>query len=137
MPHQKANEFLTRTVLSFSSRFVKASKPRDEIEAAIAAQMAAAHIAAMRYANRLAHAETLEEEDSAERIFNKLARTFAGLVETRQRYRAASDARALETVPVERDGVGAAAGLKRRRRARASADARGRPRTATRRSGAA
>jgi hypothetical protein len=69
---------------------------------------------------------TLEEQDSAERAFNKLLRTFAGLVEARQRYRAASDAKALETVHVERDGAGAVLGLKRRRRVRASAAARGR-----------
>ena len=100
--------------------------------------MAAAHVAAMRFAHRLAHAETLEEQGSAERTFNKLARTFAGLVEARQRYRAASDAKTVgEGVQIEREGVGAAAGLKRRRRVRASADARGRRQTATRRSGAA
>jgi CHASE3 domain sensor protein len=45
----------------------------------------------MRMANRLAHAETLQEQDSAERAFNKLARTSAALVETFQRYRAASE----------------------------------------------
>jgi hypothetical protein len=100
--------------------------------------MAAAHIAAMRYANRLAHAETLEEEESAERAFNRLARTFAGLVEARQRHRAASDAKMVGNgVQIESDGIGVAAGLKRRRRVRASADERGRRRPASRRSGAA
>ena len=123
--------------IKFLLAFVKASSPRDEIDAALAAQTAAAHVATMRSAKRLAQAETPEEQDSAERAFNKLARTFAGLVEARQRYRAASDARAPEIVHIERDGVGAAAGLKRRRRVRASADARGRRQTATRRSGAA
>jgi hypothetical protein len=124
--------------IKFLLAFVKASSPCDEIDAALAAQMAAAHVAAMKFANRLAHAETLEEQDSAERAFNKLARTFAGLVEARQRYRAASDAKTVgEGVQIERDGVEAAAGLKRRRRVRASADARGRRRPATRRSGAA
>jgi hypothetical protein len=101
--------------IKFLLAFVKASSPCDEIDAALAAQMAAAHVAAMKFANRLAHAETLEEQDSAERAFNKLARTFAGLVEARQRYRAASDAKTVgEGVQIERDGVEAAAGLKRR-----------------------
>jgi hypothetical protein len=117
--------------------FVRACKPRDEIDAALAAQMGAAHVAVMRSANRLAHAKTPAEQDSAERAFNKLARTFADLVEARQRYRATSEARALELVPTERDGVGAAADLTTRRRVRPSADARGRRRTAARRSGAA
>jgi hypothetical protein len=124
--------------IRFLLGFVKSSCPRDETDAALAAQIAAAHVAVMRSAKRLAQAETLEEQDSAERAFNKLARTFAGLVEARQRYRAASDAKTVgEGVQIERDGVGAAAGLKRRRRVRASADARGRRQTANRRSGAA
>jgi hypothetical protein len=42
-------------------------------------------------ANRLAHAEALQAQDSAERAFNKLARTSAALVETFQRCRAASE----------------------------------------------
>jgi hypothetical protein len=41
----------------------------------------------MTAANRLAHAETLAEMDSAERAVNKLGRTFASLVETLNRYR--------------------------------------------------
>ena len=41
----------------------------------------------MRYANRLAHAESLQEQDSAERAYNKLTRTFAAQVEALQRYR--------------------------------------------------
>ncbi len=55
------------------------------------AQMAASHVATMRFANRLAHGESLQEQDSAERAFNKLARTFAAQVEALQRYRAISE----------------------------------------------
>ena len=113
--------------IRFLLGFVKSSCPRDEIDAALAAQIAAAHVAAMRSAHRLAHAETLEEQDRAERASNKLARTFAGLVEARQRYRAASDATAREIVNIQRDDVGADAGLKTRRRVRAPADARAWP----------
>ena len=57
----------------------------------IVAQMAATHVATMRFANRLAHVESLQEQDSAERTYNKLARTFAALVEADQRYRAAKN----------------------------------------------
>jgi hypothetical protein len=53
----------------------------------IGAQMAAVHSAMMTAANRLAHAETLAEVDSAERAVNKLGRTFAALVDTFKRYR--------------------------------------------------
>jgi hypothetical protein len=58
-----------------------------EIEATLIAQMAVTHVAAMRFANRLAHVESLQEQDSAERAFNKLTRTFASQVEALQRYR--------------------------------------------------
>ena len=53
--------------------------------------MAATHVAVMRYANRLAHAETLQEQDSAERALNKLTRTFAAQVEAFQRYRSITE----------------------------------------------
>ncbi len=67
--------------------FIKSREPRDEIDAALLAQMAATHVAAMRFANRLGHTESLQERDSAERTFNKLTRTFMAQVEARQRYR--------------------------------------------------
>jgi hypothetical protein len=77
--------------IKFMLAFVKESEPRDEIEAAILAQMAATHVAVMRYHNRLAHAESLHEQDHAERTLNKLMRTFAALAEALQRYRAIRD----------------------------------------------
>jgi len=39
--------------------------------------MAAVHQAILTFARRLAHVETIDQQDSAERAFNKLARTFA------------------------------------------------------------
>ena len=79
--------------IKFMLAFIKGIEPRDQIEAMLIAQMAACHAAAMRFANRLAHAETLQEQESAERTFNKLMRTFAALVETLQRYRAGREDR--------------------------------------------
>ena len=43
--------------------------------------MAAVHMATMTFARRLAHAETIQHQDSAERTFNKLTRTFASQLE--------------------------------------------------------
>jgi hypothetical protein len=77
--------------IKFMLGFITGNKPRDEIEATLLAQIGACQVATMRMANRLAHAEALQEQDSAERAFNKLARTSAALVETFQRYRAASE----------------------------------------------
>ena len=53
--------------------------------------MAATDVAIMNFANRLAHARSLPERDSAERTYNKLMRTFAAQVEALQRYRSKSD----------------------------------------------
>jgi hypothetical protein len=78
---------------NFMLAVVKGLEPRDQIEAMLAAQMAAVHVATMAFARRLAHVETVQQQDSAERAFNKLARTFAGQVETLKRYRANGEQR--------------------------------------------
>jgi hypothetical protein len=81
--------------IKFMLAFIKDSKPRDEVEAMLIAQMAASHVAAMRFANRLSYVESLQERDSAERTYNKLARTFATQVEALQRYRTSREARVI------------------------------------------
>ncbi len=83
---------------------LKGAAPRDEIDAMIAAQIAATHVAAMRYANRLADAASLQEQDSAERAYNKLVRTFATLVELYQRRRASSEKVAVQHASVSSGG---------------------------------
>ena len=49
--------------------------------------MAVIHTATMTFARRLANVETIEQQDSAERALNKLARTFAMQMEALKRYR--------------------------------------------------
>jgi hypothetical protein len=66
---------------------IKGIKPRDEIEAMLAAQMAAVHNATMTFARRLTFVDNIQQQDSAERGFNKLARTFAAQTEALKRYR--------------------------------------------------
>src|SRR6201997_2100589 len=51
------------------------------------AQMAAVHMATMTFAGRLANVEFLQQQDSAERAFNKLTRTFVSQMEALKRYR--------------------------------------------------
>ena len=51
---------------------IKGIEPRDQIEAMLAAQMAAVHMASMTFARRLAHVETMQQQDSASNAFNKL-----------------------------------------------------------------
>src|SRR4029077_8795898 len=73
--------------LNFMLAIVKGIEPRDQIEAMLAAQMAAVHSATMTFAGRLNRVDNILQQDSAERAFNKLARTFAAQVEALKRYR--------------------------------------------------
>jgi hypothetical protein len=73
--------------LNFILALVKGIEPRDQIEVMLAAQMAAVHNATMTFAGRLNRVENIPQQDSAERAFNKLARTFAVQVEALKRYR--------------------------------------------------
>jgi hypothetical protein len=73
--------------LNFMLAVVKGIKPKDQLEAMLAAQMAAIHLATLTFARRLAHVENIPQQDSAERALNKLARTYATQMETLKRYR--------------------------------------------------
>jgi hypothetical protein len=85
--------------------FIRSRQPRDEFEATMLSQMGATQLAIMRFTNRLAHAETLQEQDSAERTLNKLIRTFNMQVETFQLYRFANERKALgQHFPVSHGG---------------------------------
>jgi hypothetical protein len=79
--------------LNFMLSVVKGIERRDQIEAMLAAQMAALHMALMTCARRLANAETIPQQDSAQNAFNKLARTFAALVEALKRHRSGGEQR--------------------------------------------
>jgi hypothetical protein len=81
--------------LNFMLSVIKGIEPRDQVEAMLAAQMAAVHNATMTFARRLAHVETIQQQDSAERAFNKLARTFAAQVEALKRYRTGGEQKVL------------------------------------------
>jgi hypothetical protein len=83
--------------LNFMLSVVKGIEPRDQVEAMLAAQMAATHNATMTFARRLNHVENIPQQDSAERAFNKLARTFAAQMEALKRYRSDGE----QTVRVE------------------------------------
>jgi hypothetical protein len=66
---------------------VKSIAPQDEIEAMLATQMAAVHMASVTFARRLAGVETIQQQDSAAHAFNKLTRTFTIQMEALKRYR--------------------------------------------------
>ncbi len=73
--------------INFMLSVIKGIQPRDQVEAMLASQMAAVHMASMTFARRLAHVEDIRQQDSAERAFTKLTRTFAAQMEALKRYR--------------------------------------------------
>ena len=77
--------------LNFMLSVIKGIAPRDQLEAMLAAQMAAVHVASMTFAGCLAHVEDIPQQDSAERAFNKLTRTFAMQMEALNRYRSGAE----------------------------------------------
>jgi hypothetical protein len=77
--------------LNFMVSVVKDIKPRDQIEAMLAAQMASVHLMAMRFANYLANTEEISQQDSGQRVFNKLTRTFPAQMDALKRYRSSGE----------------------------------------------
>jgi hypothetical protein len=73
-------------------------RPRDEIEGMLAAQMIAAHTAAMKMLQRMYHAEYLEHADAYSNRANKFMRTYVAQMDALKRYRAVAQ----QTVRVER-----------------------------------
>jgi hypothetical protein len=63
----------------------------------LASQMVVIQAATMTMARRLAHVETLDQQNSAERALNKLARTFTAQIDALKRYRTGGQ----QTVTVE------------------------------------
>ena len=87
--------------LNFMLSVVKGIKPQDQLEAMLAAQMAAVHSGTMKFSRMLADAEYIEHRDSAERTFNKLMRTFVCQLEALKRHRAGGE----QTVTVQQVNV--------------------------------
>jgi hypothetical protein len=73
--------------LNFMLAVISGIKPNDQLEAMLAAQMTAVHMAMMKFVRRLDQVENIPQQDSAERALNKLARTFTTQMETLKRYR--------------------------------------------------
>jgi hypothetical protein len=77
--------------INFMLSIIKGIEPRDQLETMLAAQMAAVHMASMTFARSLACVENIPQQDSAERAFNKLTRTFTMQMEALKRYRTGAE----------------------------------------------
>jgi hypothetical protein len=73
--------------VNFLISVIKGVQPQDQLEAMLASQMGAVHMLTMEFARRLSNADTIAQQDAAERTLNKLCRTFATQVEALKRHR--------------------------------------------------
>lgn len=91
--------------VNYMLSMIRGVQPQDEVEAMIAAQMAAVHNATMTFARRLNHVDNVPQQDSAARAFNNLTRTFTSQIEALKRYRATGEQKILvQHVNVEDGG---------------------------------
>ena len=77
----------TWSASNYALSIVKGIKPRNQVEAMLAMQMAAIHMASMRAAAYLSASKTAKGFDLYERSLNKLSRTFTTQMEALKRYR--------------------------------------------------
>lgn len=77
--------------LSYALTIVEGIEPRDTVEALLATQMATVHMASMKAMRYLRDAKTLETQEAASNMANKLMRTFATQAETLKKYRSSGE----------------------------------------------
>jgi hypothetical protein len=88
--------------VAFLVSVITGVQPKDQLEAMLAAQMGTVHVLAMEFARRLNSAESIVQQDSAERCFTKLTRTYVAQLDALKRYRSNGEQR----VVVEHLNVG-------------------------------
>jgi hypothetical protein len=74
--------------LNFAFSVVTEMRPNDQLQASLATQIASVQMAMSKAGNQLVQAETFPEQESAERMYNKLVRNYAILLDNFTRYRA-------------------------------------------------
>lgn len=70
-------------------------QPKDEVEAMLATQMAAIHLATMDYAGKLHRCDTVVASEAYERSLTRLSRTFAAQVDALKKYRTKGEQRVI------------------------------------------
>lgn len=88
--------------LNYLLSVIKGIDAKDQIETMLAAQMAVVHMTAMKFAQHFSYIESLPQQDSTERIVNKLMRTFVLQMEALKRYRTGGE----QKVTVQHVSVG-------------------------------
>jgi hypothetical protein len=105
-------------ILNFALAFVKGMKPQNHAEAALATQMAATHLASMKFALNLENNSSLVVCECVERIMTRLMRTYANQTETFKRCRNGGE----QTVTVKHVNVSEGGNRRRQPPPRSSRD---------------
>lgn len=84
---EASDELPSNDERNFMLTAVAEAKPRDGIESMLAVQMAVTHVALIRSARWLAHADRIDQVQAHYNGFTKLARTYALQVEGLRKYR--------------------------------------------------
>lgn len=99
------NGVINQANLDFMLSIIKGIKPKDQIGAMLAAQMAVTHFAMMKFSQQLMHCDTVPQLDSLGGLVNKLARTFATQTDVLQRYRSGGEQKVtIQNVSVSEGG---------------------------------
>jgi hypothetical protein len=88
--------------LNFLLSVIKGIDSNDQIETMLAVQMAVVHMTAMEFAQHFSLIDSLPQQDSAERIVNRLMRTFVQQLEALKRHRTGGE----QKVTVQHVSVG-------------------------------
>lgn len=77
--------------IDYALSIVEGIKPKDAIETLLATQMAGVHMAAMKSLRYLRDSQTLEAQEAAGNMANKMMRTFAVQVEALKKHRSSGE----------------------------------------------
>ena len=83
----RASDEISEAKLNHTLSLIHGIAPQDPVEAMLAVQMSAVHIATLNYARRTNVADTFMESEMAEKAFNRLSRTFIAQMDTLKKYR--------------------------------------------------
>jgi hypothetical protein len=87
LPVNNSDPAIAERELNFLLSVIQNVNPRDQVEAMLAAQIAAGHLMTMKSAQRHVSTQSREASQLYEGGFNRSARTFAALIEALKRYR--------------------------------------------------
>jgi hypothetical protein len=98
-------EEISEKDVNFALSVIIGLKPKDHNSTMLAAEIAAVHLVAMKFARRTLHAETHQDLEIAERVFNRATRTFPTQLDAFKRCQSAGEQKVtVQNVSVTKGG---------------------------------